>query len=105
MDNVQFKHKNITNLSLMYTDKIIRALSHCIKALTGKEATTTEQELRDIRKLIDVTQANLQSNKTALPMVQTQTQPTEQFTQQTLAVPRGHTNTVRRVPATEDSTE
>ena len=66
-DTVQFKHKNITNPSLTHANKIMRALSHCIQELKGAEATTTEQELRDIQQLIDVTQAHLQSNKTALP--------------------------------------
>ena len=76
----------------------MRALLHCIQALKGAEATTTEQELRDIRQLIDVTQAHLQSNKAAYPKVQTQRQPTEQHNQAALRV---HTYTVPRVPATE----
>ena len=76
----------------------MRALAHCIQALKGAEATTTEQELRDIQQLIDVTQAHLQANKAALPRVQTQRQPTEQHNQ---AAPRVHTDTVPRVPDTE----
>jgi hypothetical protein len=75
----------------------MQALSHCIQALKGTEATTTEQELRDIQQLIDVTQAHLQANKAALLRVQPQRQPTEQHNQ---AAPRVHTDTVLRVPAT-----
>ena len=40
---VQFKHKKITKLSLTHTNKIMRVLLHCIQALKGAEATTTEQ--------------------------------------------------------------
>jgi hypothetical protein len=39
---------NITNPSLTHANKIMQALSHCIQALKGAEATTAEQELRDI---------------------------------------------------------
>ena len=96
-DTVQFKHKNITNPLLTHADKIMRALSHCIQALKGAEATTTEQELRDIQQLVDITQAHLKSNKATLPRVQPQRQPTVQHNQ---AAPRVYTDTVLRVPAT-----
>ena len=43
LDTVQFNHKNIINSSLTHANKILRALSHCIQALKGAEATTTEQ--------------------------------------------------------------
>ena len=96
-DTVQFKHKNITNPLLTHADKIMRALSHCIQALKGMEATTTEKELRDIRQLIDVTQVHLQSNKAALPRVQPQKKPTEHYNQ---SAPKVHADTVLRVTAT-----
>ena len=99
-DTVQFIHKNITNPLLTHADKIMRALSHCIQALKGAEATTTEQELRDIRQLIDVTQAHLQANNAALPRVQPQRQPSEQHNQ---AAPMVHTDTVLRETATTAS--
>jgi len=75
----------------------MQALSHCIQALKGKEATTTEQELRDIRQLINATQAHLNTNEAALPRVLPHWQATEQHNQ---TVPRVHTDTASRVPET-----
>ena len=66
-------------------------------SIKGAAATTTEQELRDIQQLIDITQAHLQVNKAALPRVQLQRQPTEQHNQAALRV---NMDTVLRVPAT-----
>jgi len=96
-DTVQFKHKNITNPLLTHADKIMRGLSHCIQELKSAEATTTEQELRDIRQLINATQALLNTHEAALPRVQPHWHTSEQYNQ---TAPRVHTDTASRVPAT-----
>ena len=66
-------------------------------SVKGKEATTTEQELRDIRQVIDATQAHLNTNKAALPRVQPHQHTTEQHNQTALRVQK---DTDSRVPAT-----
>ena len=43
---VQFKHKHITIPSLTYTNKIMRALSHCIQAFEGKESNGNGARVR-----------------------------------------------------------
>ncbi len=96
-DTVQFKHKHITNPLLTHAKKIMRALSHCIQVLKGKEATTTEQELRDIQQVIDATQAHLDTNKASLPRMQPHQHTMEQQNQ---TAPRVQKDTALRVPAT-----
>jgi hypothetical protein len=63
----------------MHANKIMRALSHCAQVLKGKEATATDQELRNLLRLVEVKQANLlqqaSGTRPALPREQTQTQP------------------------------
>jgi hypothetical protein len=111
LDTVHFKHKHITNLTLTHADKIMRALSHCAQVLKGKDTTAIDQELRDLQRLVDVTQANLlqqaSGNSPALPREQTQMQPptTEHLTQQTQAAPRVQPNALPRVQPNEHNTE
>ena len=62
-----------------------------------EEATTAEQELRDIHQVIDATQAHLNTNKAALPRVQLHQHTTEQHNQ---TAPRVQKDTALRVPAT-----
>ena len=94
-DTVQFKHEHFTNPLLTHAKKIMRALSHCIKALKGKEATATEQELGDIQQLISAKQAHLNTNKASLPRVQPHQHATEQHNQ---TAPRVQKDTALRVP-------
>jgi hypothetical protein len=102
-DTVHFKHKHITNPTLTHANKIMRALSHCAQVLKGKDTTATNQELRNLQRLVVVTQANLlqqaSGNSPALPREQTQMQPptTEHLTQQTQAAPRVQPNALSRV--------
>jgi hypothetical protein len=111
LDTIHFKHKHITNPTLTHANKIMRALSHCAQILKGKDTTATDQQLRDLQRLVEVTQANLlqqaSSNSPALPREQTQTQPPnmEHLTQQTRAAPRVQPNALPRVQPNEQNTE
>jgi hypothetical protein len=104
-------HFNITNPTLMHADKIMRALSHCAQVPKGNDATATNQELCNLKRLVEVTQANLlqqaSSNSPALPREQTQTQPptTEHLTQQIQAAPRVQPNALPRVQPNEQNTK
>ena len=55
----KFKHKNITNPTLLHANKLMLVLSHCTQILKGVGATPTEQELHDMQQIVKVTQANL----------------------------------------------
>jgi hypothetical protein len=95
----------------MHANKIMRALSHCAQVLKGKDTTVTNQELRDLQRLVEVTQANLlqqaSGNSPVLSREQTQTQPptTEHLTQQTQAAPRVQPNALPRVQPNEQNTK
>jgi hypothetical protein len=109
LDTVHFKHKHITNPTLTHADKIMQALSHCAQVLKGKDTTATNQELCNLQKLVEVTQANLlqqaSSNSPAFPMEQTQPPTMDQLTQQTHAAPRVQPNALLRVQPNEQNTE
>jgi hypothetical protein len=111
LDTVHFKHKHITNPTLMHANKIMQVLSHCAQLLKGKDTTATDQELQDLQRLVEVTQANLlqqaSGNSPARPREQTQTQPptTDQLTQQTQAAPRVQPNALPRVQPNEQNTK
>ncbi len=89
----------------------MRALSHCTQVLKGNNTTATEQELHNLQRLVEVTQANLlqqaSGNSSALPREQTQTQPptTEHLTQQTQAALRVQPNALPRVQPNEQNTK
>ncbi len=111
MDTIHSKHKHITNPTLTHTNKIIWALSHCAQVRKGKDTTATDQQLRDLQRLVEVTQANLlqqaSGNSPALLREQTQMQPptTEQLTQQTQAALRVQPNALPRVQPNEQNTK
>jgi hypothetical protein len=111
LDTVHFKHKHITNPTLMHANKIMWALSHCAQVLKGKDTTATNQELGDLQRLVEVTQANLlqlaSGNNPALTREQIQTQPPtmDQLTQQTQAALRVQTNALPRVQPNEQHTK
>jgi hypothetical protein len=111
LDTVHFKHKHITNPTLTHADKIMRALLHCAQVLKGKEATATDQELRNLQRLVEVRQANLLQQaggtRPALPREQRQMQPPlmDQLTQQTQAALRVQPNALLRVQPNEQNTK
>jgi hypothetical protein len=111
LDTVHFKHKHITNPTLPHADKNMQALSHCAQVLKGKDTTATNQELCNLQRLVEVTQANLlqqaSGNSPALLREQMQTQPPtmEHLTQQTQAAPRVPPNALPRVQPNEQNTK
>ncbi len=109
LHTVHFKHKHITNPTLTHTDKIMRALSYCTQVLKGKDTTATDQELCNLQRLVEVTQANLlqqaSGNSPALLREQTQPPTMDQLTQQTQAAPRVQLNALPRVQPNEQNTE
>ena len=66
---MHFKHKNITHLSLLYTNKIMKAISNLANVLKRKPLVTAqqEQETRDLTQLVEAT-----SLQGTLPGVQDQ---------------------------------
>ncbi|KAL7502572.1 hypothetical protein ACHAXN_003578 [Cyclotella atomus] len=52
-DTVQFKHKHITNPTLTPTDKLMNALANCKAALEGKLNEHPNEQLQQLRKLVD----------------------------------------------------
>jgi hypothetical protein len=110
-DTIHFKHKHIANLTLTHANKIMWVLSHCTQVLKGKDTTATDQELRDLQRLVELTQENLlqqaSSNSPALLREQMQTQPptTEHLTQQTQAALRVQPNALWRVQPNEQNTK
>jgi hypothetical protein len=108
-DIVHFKHKHITNPTLMHANKIMRELSHCTQVLKGKDTTATDQESCNLQRLVEVTQANLlqqvSGNSPALPREQTQPPIMDQLTQQTQAAPRVQPNALPRVQPNEQNTK
>jgi hypothetical protein len=81
----------------------------CAQVLKGKDTTATDQELCNLQRLVEVTQANLLQqaigNSPALPREQTQPPTTDQLTQQTHAAPRVQPNALLRVQPNEQNTK
>ncbi len=106
LDTVHFNHKHFTDPTLTHANKIMRALSHCAQVLKGKDTTATDQELRNLQRLVEVTQANLlQQASSNSPALQTQPPTTEHLTQQTQTAPRVQPNALPRVQSNEQNTE
>ncbi len=66
LDEVHFKHKNITNPTITHADKVMQALAECIKTITGAMGGTTAQEAKDPQCIIKATQAALHKNDTPI---------------------------------------
>jgi hypothetical protein len=94
-DTVQFKHKNITNPSLSPHDKIMHALAKCKATLEGMLAGKEDQQLDELKTLINNTQSHLQVK--AAPSKDAATLPRVETKQ---SLPRVESNLPRVQPST-----
>jgi hypothetical protein len=99
-DTLQFKHKNITNPTLLHTDKLMNALAHCKAALMGNVNKTSNQNLKQLQTLVQRVENKL-NNEQDVPRVAEPDDPraTEQ------PVPRVAEQPVPRVPRPQTSTQ
>jgi hypothetical protein len=99
-DTLQFKHKNITNPTLLHTDKLMNALANCRSALMGKVNKTSNQNLKQLQTLVQRVENKL-NNEQDVPRVAEPDVPraTEQPVQRVAEQP------VPRVPRPQTSTQ
>ena len=86
-DTVQFKHKHITNPELTPHDKIMRALADCKAALMGKPSATGDNQMQDIKQIIQNISSHQHPrvpNEQPVPRLPSSTQPASNET----SVPR-----------------
>jgi hypothetical protein len=73
-NTVQFQHKRITNPTITHADKVMLALSECVKAIQGLTGQAkTSQEAKDLQQIVDGTRTTLhkkpqQCNKPITPI-------------------------------------
>ena len=68
-DTVQFQHKSITNPELTPADKLMQAIANCKAALKGISNHKSNQQMRDLRQIVEQAEAKLQG-PSQVPRVQ-----------------------------------
>jgi hypothetical protein len=63
-NTIQFKHKNITNPSISPHDKIMQALAKCKMALKGMMNDSANQQMEELRRIVNNAQAHLHQRQT-----------------------------------------
>ena len=65
-DTAQFQHKHITNPSLTHSDKLMHAIADCHRAIKGLGRGANDADMRDLRRLLDMTVATTQQHADVL---------------------------------------
>jgi hypothetical protein len=60
---IQFKHKHITNRTLSPQDKFMHAIANCRAALEGLMNGKADQQLQELKTIVDNAQVHLQQSK------------------------------------------
>jgi hypothetical protein len=97
---VQFQHKCITNPSITHADKVIHALTDCIKAINGMTGKDRHSPaMKDLQQTVDPTQAQIKAQPDWFEHTTTDTSPVQWVprVQTTASMPIPHIDANRRI--------